>query len=79
MLQIFMEDAAKHYEDSEAGPFFYEIIERKGGEKKRRATRQTEVTHGGACADDGGRERKREGSVRGGSRAKPFGLSFLLL
>ena len=31
LLQIFMKDAASLYKDSHAGPFFYEIIQRKGG------------------------------------------------
>ena len=30
MLQIFMKDAASLYKDAHAGPFFYEIIQRKG-------------------------------------------------
>jgi 4-hydroxyphenylpyruvate dioxygenase len=30
LLQIFMKDAASLYGDREAGPFFYEIIQRKG-------------------------------------------------
>jgi 4-hydroxyphenylpyruvate dioxygenase len=30
LLQIFMKDAANLYGDREAGPFFYEIIQRKG-------------------------------------------------
>jgi 4-hydroxyphenylpyruvate dioxygenase len=30
MLQIFMKDAASLYKDPAAGPFFYEIIQRKG-------------------------------------------------
>lgn len=30
LLQIFMKDAASLYQDSKAGPFFYEIIQRKG-------------------------------------------------
>ncbi|HVG62227.1 MAG TPA: 4-hydroxyphenylpyruvate dioxygenase, partial [Hyalangium sp.] len=30
LLQIFMKDAASLYKDSAAGPFFYEIIQRKG-------------------------------------------------
>jgi 4-hydroxyphenylpyruvate dioxygenase len=30
MLQIFMKDAASLYKDPHAGPFFYEIIQRKG-------------------------------------------------
>jgi 4-hydroxyphenylpyruvate dioxygenase len=30
MLQIFMKDAASLYKDPNAGPFFYEIIQRKG-------------------------------------------------
>ena len=30
LLQIFMKDAASLYKDAEAGPFFYEIIQRKG-------------------------------------------------
>jgi 4-hydroxyphenylpyruvate dioxygenase len=30
MLQIFMKDAAALYKDPHAGPFFYEIIQRKG-------------------------------------------------
>jgi 4-hydroxyphenylpyruvate dioxygenase len=30
LLQIFMKDAASLYKDPEAGPFFYEIIQRKG-------------------------------------------------
>ncbi|HYO54492.1 4-hydroxyphenylpyruvate dioxygenase [Archangium sp.] len=30
LLQIFMRDAAALYKDPEAGPFFYEIIQRKG-------------------------------------------------
>ena len=30
MLQIFMKDAASMYKDPAAGPFFYEIIQRKG-------------------------------------------------
>ncbi|MBX5482154.1 MAG: 4-hydroxyphenylpyruvate dioxygenase [Myxococcaceae bacterium] len=30
MLQIFMKDAAALYKDKAAGPFFYEIIQRKG-------------------------------------------------
>lgn len=30
MLQIFLKDSASTHEDPEAGPFFYEIIQRKG-------------------------------------------------
>jgi 4-hydroxyphenylpyruvate dioxygenase len=30
LLQIFMKDAATLYGDREAGPFFYEVIQRKG-------------------------------------------------
>jgi len=30
MLQIFMQDAAALYKDQKAGPFFYELIQRKG-------------------------------------------------
>lgn len=30
LLQIFMKDAASLYKNAEAGPFFYEIIQRKG-------------------------------------------------
>jgi 4-hydroxyphenylpyruvate dioxygenase len=30
LLQIFMKDAASLYKDPEAGPFFYEVIQRKG-------------------------------------------------
>ncbi len=30
LLQIFMKDAASLYKDPQAGPFFYEIIQRKG-------------------------------------------------
>ena len=30
LLQIFMKDAASLYGDREAGPFFYEVIQRKG-------------------------------------------------
>jgi 4-hydroxyphenylpyruvate dioxygenase len=30
LLQIFMKDAAALYKDQKAGPFFYEIIQRKG-------------------------------------------------
>jgi 4-hydroxyphenylpyruvate dioxygenase len=30
MLQIFMREAASMYDDSRAGPFFYEIIQRAG-------------------------------------------------
>jgi len=30
MLQIFMREAAGFYDDSRAGPFFYEIIQRAG-------------------------------------------------
>ena len=30
LLQIFMKDAASLYADREAGPFFYEVIQRKG-------------------------------------------------
>jgi len=32
MLQIFLEEGARYHEDVGAGPFFYEIIERKGDE-----------------------------------------------
>jgi 4-hydroxyphenylpyruvate dioxygenase len=32
LLQIFMKDAATLYKDPQAGPFFYEIIQRKGDE-----------------------------------------------
>lgn len=32
LLQIFMKDAATLYKDTEAGPFFYELIQRKGDE-----------------------------------------------
>ena len=31
MLQIFMKESAALYKEAEAGPFFYEIIQRKGG------------------------------------------------
>jgi len=31
MLQIFLKDAAGLYKSSEAGPFFYEVIQRQGG------------------------------------------------
>ena len=31
MLQIFLKEAAGLYNDASAGPFFYEIIQRKGG------------------------------------------------
>jgi len=30
LLQIFMKDAASLYGEREAGPFFYEVIQRKG-------------------------------------------------
>jgi len=30
MLQIFLQDAAEYHQDEAAGPFFYEIIQRKG-------------------------------------------------
>jgi 4-hydroxyphenylpyruvate dioxygenase len=30
LLQIFLKEAAGHYHDPEAGPFFFEIIQRKG-------------------------------------------------
>jgi 4-hydroxyphenylpyruvate dioxygenase len=30
MLQVFLRDSAGLYGEPEAGPFFYEIIERKG-------------------------------------------------
>ncbi len=30
MLQIFLKDSAGLYQDSAAGPFFYELIQRKG-------------------------------------------------
>ena len=30
LLQIFMQDSAGLYKESDAGPFFYEIIQRKG-------------------------------------------------
>ena len=30
MLQIFLKDSAATHEDKQAGPFFYEIIQRKG-------------------------------------------------
>jgi 4-hydroxyphenylpyruvate dioxygenase len=30
MLQIFLKDAASLYKEDEAGPFFFEIIQRKG-------------------------------------------------
>jgi len=30
LLQIFLKDSAELYQSSEAGPFFYEIIQRKG-------------------------------------------------
>ena len=30
LLQIFLKDSADYYKSSEAGPFFYEIIQRKG-------------------------------------------------
>ncbi|MFY0581081.1 hypothetical protein ACN28S_48685 [Cystobacter fuscus] len=30
MLQIFMQDGAGLYKDQKAGPFFYELIQRKG-------------------------------------------------
>ena len=30
LLQIFMKDAATLYKDQGAGPFFYELIQRKG-------------------------------------------------
>jgi 4-hydroxyphenylpyruvate dioxygenase len=30
MLQIFLKEAAGLYHDPEAGPFFFEIIQRKG-------------------------------------------------
>ena len=30
LLQIFMKDSAGLYNEMEAGPFFYEIIQRKG-------------------------------------------------
>ena len=32
LLQIFMKDAASLYHHQEAGPFFFEIIQRKGDE-----------------------------------------------
>jgi 4-hydroxyphenylpyruvate dioxygenase len=32
MLQIFLKDSAGLYKESEAGPFFYEIIQRKGSQ-----------------------------------------------
>jgi 4-hydroxyphenylpyruvate dioxygenase len=32
LLQIFLKDSAALYQNSEAGPFFYEIIQRKGDE-----------------------------------------------
>ena len=32
LLQIFLADAAQSYGDTTAGPFFYEIIMRKGDE-----------------------------------------------
>ena len=37
MLQIFLKEAAGLYGDPEAGPFFYEIIQRKGDQRLRRA------------------------------------------
>jgi len=30
VLQIFMQEGAEQLEDKEAGPFFFEIIQRKG-------------------------------------------------
>jgi 4-hydroxyphenylpyruvate dioxygenase len=30
MLQIFLKDSAGLYQDAAAGPFFYELIQRKG-------------------------------------------------
>ena len=30
LLQIFLQDSAHTYDEPEAGPFFYEIIQRKG-------------------------------------------------
>ena len=30
LLQIFLQDSAATYDEREAGPFFYEIIQRKG-------------------------------------------------
>ena len=32
LLQIFLRDAAGLYHEKEAGPFFFEIIQRKGDE-----------------------------------------------
>ena len=32
MLQVFFKDAAKYHDDQQAGPFFFEIIERQGDE-----------------------------------------------
>jgi 4-hydroxyphenylpyruvate dioxygenase len=32
LLQIFMKDSAGLYHDAAAGPFFYELIQRKGDE-----------------------------------------------
>ena len=32
MLQVFFKDAANHHDDHDAGPFFFEIIERQGDE-----------------------------------------------
>lgn len=30
LLQIFLKDSADHYKDTKAGPFFYELIQRRG-------------------------------------------------
>ena len=36
MLQIFLKESAGLYGDPTAGPFFYEIIQRKGDQRLRR-------------------------------------------
>ena len=67
MLQIFMKDAAGLYKDAEAGPFFYEIIQRKGDQgfgarqlpravrehRARAEGRGTDLGHARAAASSG--------------------------
>jgi len=70
MLQIFLKEAAGLYGDPDAGPFFYEIIQRKGDSRVRRRQlpRAVRVDRARAAADGG---QAAAASGRGRADARP--------